>query len=89
MHSNRGNYQKKPTIRSTAAWGVVNVHLNGNEKLLSASLWSVDGRYVDSWSYLNADHDRLVMDEDLSGLFILKIETTAGTVAKKLHILGL
>lgn len=76
------------TIWPNPSRGVVNVHLNGQEKLLSAELWTIDGRFVQSWRGLSPDHDRLVMNEDLSGMHILKIETTAGAVAKKLHILN-
>ena len=68
--------------------GVVNVHLNGQEKMLAASLHSLDGKKIYTWNHIDPDHQRLVMDESLSGIYILRVETTAGAVAKKLHILN-
>jgi hypothetical protein len=68
--------------------GVFNVHLNGEEEMLSASLWSVDGRPVMNWPNIDPDHQRLVMDEYLSGMFILRVETTAGVVTKKIQVLN-
>ena len=76
------------TVWPNPSRGVVNVHLNGKEEMLSASLWSLEGKMVDSWDAINGDYDRLMINESISGFYIMKIETTAGAVAKKIHILG-
>lgn len=76
------------TVWPNPARGVVNLHLNGTEEMLSASLWTMDGRLVQTWKEIDADHQRLVMDENLSGMYILRVETTAGAVAKKLQLIN-
>lgn len=77
------------TVWPNPSRGVVNVHLNGSEKMLSASLWSADGKRLQTWKDIHPDHQSLVVnDENLSGMFILRVETTAGAVAKKLQLIN-
>jgi len=70
------------------AQGVFNIHLNGDEEMQSAELYSMDGRMIQSWNHLDPDRHRMIVSPDLKGAYLLRVMTTAGAVTKKIQLLG-
>lgn len=68
--------------------GVFNVHLNGDEKMLSARLYSADGRLIQTWEEIDADRERIIVDQPAQGVHILQVLTTAGAVSKKIQLMA-
>ena len=76
------------TIWPNPSRGVFNAHLNGQEEMLAAQLYASDGRLIRAWDGIDPDRQRFVVSPDLVGTYILRIQTTAGVVSKKIQLIG-
>lgn len=88
-----GGKTKEPELNPNAllvypnpAVDVLNVHLNGQNQLLSMSLFNLDGSLIKEIKNSDKKHQLLNIQNLPNGLYLLKAETTLGPISKKVEV---
>ena len=65
----------------------VNMHLNGNNEVLSYKIFDLQGREIIKTDAVNPKSNQIDVSSLQNGLYLLRVETTLGPISKKIEIL--
>lgn len=88
-----GKHSESPELNTSAllvypnpAVDVLNIHLNGQNELLSLDLYNLDGTLIKEIKNSDKKHQLLNIQNLPNGLYLLKAETKLGPISKKVEV---
>jgi hypothetical protein len=79
--------EKKLIIYPNPSSNYVNMHLNGNNEVLSYKIFDLQGREIIKTDAVNPKSNQIDVSSLQNGLYLLRVETTLGPISKKIEIL--
>jgi hypothetical protein len=79
--------EKKLIIYPNPSSNYVNMHLNGNNEVISYKIFDLQGREIIKTDAVNPKSNQIDVSSLQNGLYLLRVETTLGPISKKIEIL--